>query len=284
MPLDAGLVALVLFAALLHAGWNALVKVDNDRMVAMALMCLAGGAAGAVLVAVAPPLDPAAWPYLLASAAVHHGYYFCLIQSYRHGDLSHVYPMARGIGPFIVALAAAPLAGELLSPGQMVGVGLVSLGITSLAFAGGVAACGRDWHPNAFAFLTGLTIAAYTLIDGLGARASGAAFAYVGWLNIVEAPFVPLLALALRRGRLAPYLRHHAWRGLLAGAVSIAAYGIALWAMTRGSLAHVAALRETSVIFAALIGTALLGERFGAARALAATLVAAGLALMNFLR
>jgi drug/metabolite transporter (DMT)-like permease len=242
---------------------------------------LSGGVVGLAMMPFAPPLPASAWPYLAGSIAVHQVYYFCLLQAYRHGDLNHVYPIARGLGPFLVALASGPVVGEILSLGQMAGTALVSIGIGSLALAQGGAAK-RHWHPNLYAIATGLTIAAYTFLDGLGGRASaGNVLGYVAWLNVLEAPWVPLLAIYLRGRQMMPYLRAQWWRGAAGGVIAAVGYGIAIWAFTQGSFAHVAALRETSVIFAALIGTLLLRESFGAFRIFAAILVVAGIMLMN---
>lgn len=281
MPaIDPGVAALVLAAALLHATWNALLKSDADRLVAFGLIALAGGVFGLGMLPFVPPPGPAAWPYLIASVIVHHVYYFCLLQAYRHGDLSLVYPIARGLGPFLVALSSGLLIGESLSAGELAGVALISLGLGSLALSNGWPQ-GRDWHPVTFAVATGVTIAAYTYLDGLGGRAAIEVLSYVAWLNVLEAPWMPLLAVVLRRRALLPYLRQHWWRGTLGGFIAAAAYAISIWAFTLGAIAHVAALRETSVIFAALIGTLFLREAFGPRRIVAAAVVAAGVVLLT---
>jgi drug/metabolite transporter (DMT)-like permease len=280
LRLDPGVVALVLLAALLHACWNAVVKSDSDRLVSMGLVMLAGALLGLAVVPFVPFPDPVAWPYLAASVLIHNFYYFFLLKAYRWGDLSHVYPISRGLGPLLVALASGRLIGEHLAPHEIGGVVLVSFGIASLAFGHGLPR-GKEWRPVIYAVLTGVTISAYTIADGLGARHAGNALSYIAWLNVVEGPWVFLLAVALRRGGIVLYLRRSWWRGFAGGIVATCAYGIAIWALSLGAMAHVAALRETSVIFAAAIGAILLHEGFGYRRIVAAAIVAAGLVLMN---
>ena len=154
------------------------------------------------------------------------------------------------------------------------------LGIFGLALGSGLAFAAA-WRPTFFAVMTGITIGAYTVTDGLGARVSGDALGYVVWLNLLEGPWILLIAAWKRGAMLIPYLRVHAWRGLAGGFVATMSYGIAIWALSLGAMAHVAALRETSVLFATLMGTLLLGERFGRRRLVAATLVVVGLLAMN---
>jgi drug/metabolite transporter (DMT)-like permease len=280
LRLDPSVVALVLVAALLHASWNAVVKSDSDRLVSMGLVMLAGTFLGLAVVPFVPFLEAAAWPYLIASILVHNFYYFFLLKAYRWGDLSHVYPIARGLGPLLVALASGRLVGEHLAFHEVGGVVLVSCGIASLAFGHGLPR-GREWRPVIYAVLTGVTISAYTIADGLGARHAGNALSYIAWLNVTEGPWVFLFAVAVRRGSIVLYLRRSWWRGLAGGVVATIGYGIAIWALSLGAMAHVAALRETSVIFAAAMGALLLRESFGRRRIVAAAIVAAGLVLMN---
>jgi drug/metabolite transporter (DMT)-like permease len=280
LRLDPGVVALVLLAALLHACWNAVVKSDSDRLVSMGLVMLAGALLGLAVVPFVPFPEAVAWPYLAASVLIHNFYYFFLLKAYRWGDLSHVYPISRGLGPLLVGLASGRLIGEHLAPHEIGGVVLVSCGIASLAFGHGLPR-GKEWRPVIYAVLTGVTISAYTITDGLGARHAGNALSYIAWLNVVEGPWVFLLAVALRRGGIVLYLRRSWWRGFAGGIVATCAYGIAIWALSLGAMAHVAALRETSVIFAAAIGAILLREGFGYRRIVAAAIVAAGLVLMN---
>jgi drug/metabolite transporter (DMT)-like permease len=280
LRLDPGVVALVLLAALLHASWNAVVKADSDRLVSMGLVMISGSLLGLCAAPFVTMPGPQAWPFLIASLLIHNFYYFFLLKAYRWGDLSHVYPIARGLGPLLVALMSGGLVGEELAPLEMLGVALVSCGIGSLAFSHGLPR-GGEWRPVIYAALTGVTIACYTIADGLGARAAESAIGYIVWLNIVEGPWLLLFGVAVRRGGIVLYLRRSWWRGLAGGIVATIGYGIAIWALSLGAMAHVAALRETSVIFAAAMGTLLLGERFGTRRIIAAAVVASGLILLN---
>ncbi len=259
-----------------------MLKSDADRVAGMATICLTGGVISLMLAPWAPFPEHSAWGYLVASGIVHHLYYFTLIQAYRHGDLSHVYPIARGLGPFIVALLSGPVFGEVLTVGQMAGVVLVSFGLASLAFHGQAdPTCPRDRRANLYAILTGILIAAYTFVDALGVRSVANPFSYILWLNILEAPFLPLFAIWLRGRALLPYLRQHGARAAASGALASFGYGIVVWAFALGAVAQVATLRETSVVIAALIGTFFLGEPFGPFRILAAVLVAAGIVVLH---
>jgi drug/metabolite transporter (DMT)-like permease len=280
-----GISFLVLLAALLHASWNAILKADSDRVAGMAAILVTGGVVGLALTPWVPFPEPTSWHYLLGSAVVHHIYYFTLIKAYRHGDLSHVYPIARGLGPFIVAILSGPVLGEALGIGQMAGVALVSCGLASLALHGrSDPACPRDGKANFYAILTGVLIASYTFLDALGVRSVADPFSYIVWLNVLEAPFVPLFAIWLRGRALLPYLRQNGLRAVAGGSLATLGYGIVVWAFAMGTVAQAATLRETSVIFAALIGTLFLREPFGPFRVLAAALVAAGVILLHIAR
>lgn len=272
--------AVVLGAAFMHATWNALVKTGADRVATLALIStvwlVAGGAAAAVL-----PLPAAAsWPNILLSTALHYGYVLGLLWMYREGDLSHVYPIARGSAPLALALLSPLVAGEALSGAEWLGVGVVSLGIVSLAFERGPP-WAQGAGPVAGALFTAATITAYTLTDGLGVRISGTAPGYAAWLFCLQGvPWLFVLArLRLRAPERVPL--RALGPGLLAGVLSMAAYTLVLWALSLAPVAPIAALRETGVIFAALIGALRLGEPFGRRRIAAAVLVAAGVALLN---
>jgi drug/metabolite transporter (DMT)-like permease len=269
----------VLASAVLHATWNALAKSIKDQLAAFTLIGL-----GSLLVALLIPFvaHPAAAsrPFIVVSALLHVGYATMLMLSYKAGDLGHVYPLARGVSPLLVAVLAAIIVHERLDLLRLGGVLLVCTGLAALALAGGPSRL--DGRPAlVFALGTGVFIAAYTVIDGIGVRRSGTALGYSTWLFTLESPVVPLFAFA-RRGRdLAAQLRP-IWRtGVLAGLLSLVAYALVIWAQTRGALAAVAALRETSVIIAAVIGALFLHEPFGRRRVIAATLVACGIVLLN---
>ena len=273
MDLTLGVTLAVLAAGLLHAGWNALLKASTGDVLLDTAAVVAGSSlcALALLAFVSLP-DPAAWPFIAASTAIHFGYYLTLVQAYRTGDLSFAYPLMRGSAPLIVTVLGSIFLRELPSVQMTAGILLISLGIVSIAFVQRGGAHRR--HPAAaayWAFANAAIIAAYTLVDGAGARASGNALAYVCWL----------IAVARRRARAFSYLRN-CWRtGLGGGACSLLAYGIVLWAMTRAPIAAIAALRETSVLFAALIGSLWLKEGFGWRRVAGAASVVAGIAALN---
>jgi|MDTC01.1.fsa_nt_gb drug/metabolite transporter (DMT)-like permease len=275
------IVALVLLAALSHALWNTLIKTGEDRLMTMAMILGTGTLICAPLAfAVAPP-DAASWPYLLTSALLLHTFYFAfLVKSYQVGDLSHVYPLARGVSPLLVAALAAAAAEEILPLMGLAGVALACLGITSLAFE-----TGRPWRndsrPLFYALGTAIFITLYTVVDGLGVRLSGNPFSYIVWLMMLHSIPFTCIAIVRRRGNVAPILRA-CWKKCLAGSLlNLFGYGVVLWAMNASTMAAISALRETSVIFAALIGALMLGERFGRLRIFAAVLVAAGIAMMN---
>jgi len=271
--------ALVLLAAALHAAWNALVKLGGDPFVRLAMVNLAGGVCALPLLPFAGLPTPASWPYLLGSIVAHHAYYLALAYGYRFGDLSHVYPIARGSAPPLVALGAWLFAGELPAAAGVVAVLLVCAGITSLAFDRGNRQVASA--PVLWGLATGAAIAAYTVFDGLGGRASGAVVAYILWLFVLDAvPFTLLVAWRRRRRLRAEIARN--WRGgTLGGALSFGAYALVIWAMSLGPMAPVSALRETSVIMAAWLGTRVLGEPFGRRRLKAAATVVAGVILLQ---
>ena len=278
--LTAGITLAVLGAGVLHATWNALLKsaAGGDAMLDTAAV-VAGSCFWSLLALPFVPLpQPAAWFFIAASSAIHFGYYITLAQAYRSGDLSFAYPLMRGTAPLIVAVLGSIFLRELPSVPMMVGIALICLGVVSIAFVQR-----RKHTPRAawWAFANAAIIAAYTLVDGAGARASGNAFAYVAWLIFLEGiPF--LVWIFARRGRPAlVYLRGWARTALVAGACSLAAYGIVLWAMTRAPIAAVAALRETSVLFAALIGSMWLKEGFGWRRMAGAASVVVGIAALK---
>jgi len=264
----------VLFAALLHAAWNALVKRGADPLVELALVTLGASVIALPLLPLVPVPPAAAWPFLLASVLIHVGYYATLVGTYRHADLSVGYPLMRGSAPLLVTLAGVLFFGEHPAPATWVGIVLICGGVLSLGLAG------FDWRHSRvsthWALANAFIIALYTLVDAAGVRAAEAPQSYVVWLFVLDALPFPILILALKRRELSAYARRFWLRGLFSGALSAAAYGVVLWAMTRAPVAAVAALRETSVIFAALIGAWLLKEGHIARRLVGAATVAAG--------
>ncbi len=267
----------VIAAAVTHAAWNAIAHGIKDQTLAFGLIGVGGIAVGIPLVIVAAMPRADCWPYLLASVAIHVFYNLLLMQCYRLGEFSQVYPLARGTSPLVVTILAAIFIHEHLALPQIAGVLVVSVGLATLVLAGR--------RPGRAAFLaavgTGLTIAAYTTVDGVGVRLSASPVGYIGWLMVLESLCVPMFAVVRRRDVLLKQPKRILLAGLAAGALSVLAYGLVLWAQTRGALAPIAALRETSVIFGAIIGTLVFREPFGRTRIAATVLVAAGIILMN---
>lgn len=271
-------IALVLLAAVLHASWNAIAHAVPDRLVGFAMIGLVDLVGGALLAAFGGPLPERAWPFVIASALLHVFYTLLLLASYQLGDFGQAYPLARGTAPWLVALAAVVLLGRTPPVLELVGVLVVSAGLTALVLAGGRP--GRAQLP-AFgaAVATGVMIAGYTVVDGVGVG-TAPVLAYTGWMFALQGPPVVLLAL-WRRGRAFPAaVRRYGAAGAAGGVISLTAYGIVLWAQTSGELAQIAALRETSIVFGALIGALWLRERFGIRRVVPAAVVLAGVILI----
>ncbi|HET7413865.1 MAG TPA: hypothetical protein VFJ18_14510 [Pararhizobium sp.] len=264
---------LVLSAAVLHATWNAMVKSGGDRAVVLAAVSLATFLLGAALAILSPLPAPAAWPFLALSAVLHCGYYAFLYYAYRFGDLSHVYPIARGIAPALVAAGAYLTIGEELSWPALCGLAAISLGIMLLSV--GRKATRGDPRALAFALGTGVIIASYSVTDGIGVRLAEAPFGYIGWLMALELPVV-IFVLA-RRMRYGTPIDGRSFRiGLVGGILSVFAYGAVIYANSFTHLAAVSAVRESSVIFASLIGLVIFGERPWQRRLVSACIVAAG--------
>jgi drug/metabolite transporter (DMT)-like permease len=277
--LTPAVIAIVVGAGALHATWNAVTKQSADRLVAFGWLSIAATVGGGLILALTGLPDRAAIWFAVTSAVIHVAYDLALMNSYRLGSFSQTYPIARGTSPLVVAAGAFLLAHEELSPAALTGVLTLAVGLMSLAFSAG--RLSRDDLPAiGAALLTGLTIAAYTIVDGLGVRRSGDPWAYAGLLFLLQGPPVAIVAAVRRRGAV---WRDRATmaRGLLAGLLSLAAYGIVLWAQTRAPLAEVAAIRETSVVFAAVIGVAAFGENFGRRRVAAAVVIATGIVLIG---
>jgi drug/metabolite transporter (DMT)-like permease len=277
--LSPAIVALVLCAAVMHASWNALLKSGGDRLRAITLMSLASGAAALPVLPFVPLPAAAAWPALAVSAVVHVAYNLFLVLAYRHGDLGQVYPIARGSSPLLITLAAALIAGERPGPATLAGIVLISGGIASLS-RGWAAAASRRGLLAALA--TGVLIAAYSVADGIGGRLSGAPHAYAAWLFVLDALPMPVIYWAVR-GRRAPLIDRTpaTWRGASGGVASLIAYALVIWAASVAPMGAVSALRETSVVFAALIGRVFLDERLSAGRLASCAAVAAGALLLG---
>ena len=281
MALDGAVLAAVLFGALLHASWNALIKGGSDKALDTALIHGLGIVIALPMVAIVGLPPRAAWPFLAASGVVHLGYYVALVGAYKHGELGLTYPVMRGLAPLLVATASAALIGEALGGAAWAGVLAVSVGVIAIGLSRGAvggATGGNAAKALRYALANAAIIALYTVIDGLGVRAAGNALAYVATLFLFEGLPYLLLVLWRRRAQMQSTLAHARARwpvALLGTAASFGSYAIALWAMTRAPVALVAALRETSVLFAALLGALWLKEGFGALR-IAGTLAVVG--------
>ncbi len=272
-----GVFLAVLGAALLHASWNALIKIGTSKLGAMLIFSVVSGAIG-LAVAVTRPLPGAeVWPWLMASTMIHVVYQGCLALAYETGDLSRVYPIARGAAPIMVLAVGAVLLPDRLAPAEILGVVVMGAGL--LAMARGVFSGGESRRLLPFALGSAVATAGYSLVDGMGARVSGDAVAYVAWLFILNAVIFSALLLAVK-GRAAVPRGARAWGGgAVAASASYAAYAISIWAMTVAPIALVAALRESSILFAVLIGWLIFGERMRSEKALAAVLILTGVVL-----
>jgi drug/metabolite transporter (DMT)-like permease len=270
----------VLLAAVLHASWNAFVKAADDGLISIAILGAGQVALGFILVLHTGLPTRAALPYLALSIIVHQAYHLGLVMQYRFGDLGQVYPLARGASPLLVAGAAWWLAGESLNGWSGLAIVIICAGIVSLSLVGrGTAHNGKAL---AWASFTALSIAGYSIADGLGARLTPEPLSYIAWLFLLNGMPPVAVALILRnRRQIQRALAQNGWRSGLGGPFSLAAYGIVIWAMTKAPLAHVTALRETSVIVAALIGSVLFKETFGGRRVAAATVIVAGIAMLQ---
>ena len=280
MPLQVHLALLVLVAAVLHATWNAVLKASGERFLTFTVIAATGTGLGLLAAPFVALPAAATWPYLIASALIHNGYYVFLLLAYGHGDLSQVYPLARGAAPLAVTVLAAIFAGEAPNSAGLAGVALVSLGIISLMFAGGRPR-GTALKPILLALVTALFIASYTVVDGLGLRAAATPGSYIVWLNIVVGiPFMIGTAL-IRPREFGSFLRTRWKPGFAGGVLSVVAYAIVLYALGRGAMAHVSALRETSVLFASLIGVVAFGEPLGWRRVACAGAIVAGMFVLQ---
>src|SRR5712671_6307195 len=270
----------VLFGAACHAGWNAFLKIKLDPFSAMALIAMMSALVVLPLIAVLPLPPPPAWPWLAASVVCHLGYFIGLTEAYRTGDMGQVYPIARGTAPLLTAIAGTIFVGELIGLRGWIGIVALVSGVFLLSLYGGRSLT-FDKRAVAFALFTAVTICGYSIVDGSGARASGNAHVYTVWLFLFDGTMMLIFAL-LRRGTaffadVAIY-----WKtGLIGGVLSLAAYWIAIWAMTVAPIALVAALRETSVLFATAIAVVVLKEPLQPPRIIAALMIVTGLVLIR---
>ena len=283
MHLDPGplVVVLVLAAAVLHAGWNAIAHTAADRLVGFALISTATFVIGGAVAVTQPLLDARDFTLVTVSAAIHVAYFVLLLASYQQADLSRAYPLSRGTGVALTAFASIFLPRASLGPDVLVGVGLVVLGLVGVTLAGPPLTLG-DRTGIATALATGVAIAGYTVVDGSAVSGGAPVLAYAGWLFLLQSWVVPIVAIARRGRRLPALARKQAFAGLGGGVVSMAAYGLVLLAQTSGALAAVAALRELSIAFGVLIGVFVLHEQAARKRLLPALVLTAGAVVLAF--
>ena len=271
----------VLFAALCHAGWNALIKVGLDPLSTTTLISIGSGVVALLLLPFVGLPAWAAWPWLIASVVIHLFYFASLIEAYRTGDLGQVYPVARGSAPLMTATVTTLFIGEKLSLIGWGGIVALVAGVFLLSVHGGRDLAKIDRRAVGFALVTALTICGYSVIDGVGGRLAGDPNAYSLWL-FVGIALVMLPYALYRDGRdVIPAMQKYWRRGFAGGALQVLSYGIAIWAMTVAPIAIVATLRETSVLFGAVIAVAVLKEPLRAVRIAAALLIVCGLVLIR---
>ena len=270
----------VLFGALIHAIWNALIKAQPDKFSAAALVAIGAGAIALPIMTILPAPPMAAWPYIVASSIIHVGYFALVAFAYRSADLGVAYPLTRGTAPPLTALLAFFLIGEILGLSQWLAIAAIAAGIVALS-ADALLRGGLTRNTALAAFGNAGVIVVYTLVDGLGARAAGSGLVYVAWMLAGTAVLLLAWMLALRGANFIGDIRRGWLFALGTGGLSLASYAIALWAMTLAPIGLVAAVRETSVLFAAILGTVLFGESFGPRRWLALGLIVTGIIVLR---
>jgi len=273
MPAHA--VYIVLFAALMHAAWNSIVKSGDDKLLTAVMITTVAAAIAGVALPFLPQPAAASWPFIAGSVSLQTLYYALLAAAYRRADMSHAYPIMRGTAPLIVAAVSAWLIGEIVSQAQWLGIGLICGGVLGLAVHAPTHST-RHRSATAFALANACVIASYTVIDGLGVRRSGAPAAYTLWIFLFTGIEMLLWILNRRRREFAAYARGKWLQGLAGGAGTVISYVLALWAMTVAPVALVAALRETSILFATVISALVLKERVTPQRLACTGLIIAG--------
>jgi drug/metabolite transporter (DMT)-like permease len=278
--MDASVFALVLLAAACHAGWNAAIKLGLEPFSVTALIAVSSGLLALPILPFVGLPPVAAWPWVAASVVLHIGYFIGLTEAYRTGDMGQVYPIARGTAPLMTAVVSALWLGESSGLAGWLGIALLGGGVMLLSLRGGRTR-GLDRRSVGFALFTAITIAAYSIVDGVGARVSGDPHAYAVVLFIGNGIMMASMA-SMRRGQAIVREMTQYWKvAFTGGALSFASYWIAIWAMTVAPIAMVAALRETSVLFAAAIAVVFLKEPVRASRMVSAAMIVAGLAMIR---
>lgn len=272
------IVAIVLLASALHAGWNALIKISGDRIAVMAVMTIAGSVMSLAVLPFVDSPSPESWPLLFLTIVLHTGYSFFLAVAYDHGDLGQVYPIARGSAPILVTIGAFVFAGEYLDTPALIGVVCLAMGVIALTFD---RASGVQTNPKAvfYALATGLCIASYTVVDGIGVRKSDSIMGFAVWLTLGDGILIFLIAMIWKKSAIWNVMRTGWGKGLAGGAMQVSAYWIIVLALALAPMGMVSALRETSVLFAALISTFILKEGFGVWRFVSAGLITFGIIL-----
>lgn len=252
----------VLLAALLHASWNAMIKSGDDVLLDTAAIVAGAGLLAVPFLFVVPLPAAPSWPYIFGSIGTHLAYYFLMVNAYRTGELSLVYPLMRGVAPLITAVLGIVWLREVPAPISWLGMLLISIGVVALALrpVGNAPVLAGHGRAVGFALANAAVIAVYTIIDGTGARLAGNPWSYIVWLFVLDAIPFSIYMLATRRRAFVAALGNRRWYGLIGGGLSAGAYAISVWAMTKAPVALVASLRETSVLFATLIGARLLKE------------------------
>jgi drug/metabolite transporter (DMT)-like permease len=270
--MTAGVVCIVLGAALLHAAWNALLRSGADRFWSIVVMGVASASVALPLTFILAAPARASWPFVGLSAFLQICYCVVLARAYREGELGSIYPIARGSSPMLVTLGAFVFAGEKLGPLALLGVAMVSFGIVGMTFGRGR----PNWSSIVAALATGLFIASYTVADGIGSRLSGNPQSYAAWLFLFQGAPMPLVYFAMR-GRLAidPFALE-TLKAAGAGVMSLLGYGAIIWALSLSPMGQVSALRETSILFAVLMGRIFLGETLTVNRVVAGMAIAIG--------
>jgi drug/metabolite transporter (DMT)-like permease len=273
--------AAVLFAAACHAGWNAAIKRTLDPLATTVLISIGAAVAALVLAPFAGLPAAPAWPWVIASVLIHLVYFAALIESYRAGDMGQVYPLARGSAPLMTAALSPLIVGEVVGAIAFAGIALLAAGVLLLSLRGGRDLVRINARAVGFALLTAVTICGYSLVDGIGARRAGDPNGYSVALFAGIGPVMLIYALA-RSGRGVIAAMGRQWQtGLVGGALQFGSYGIAIWAMTLAPIAIVAALRETSVLFGAVIAVVILKEPLRLPRIVAALMIVVGLVLIR---
>lgn len=274
---------LVLLAALMHASWNFLVKCTQDKHLSMSAVVLGHVPFAIAAIIYSPSPDTGALPYLIVGAMLHTGYQLFLLNSYRIGDLSQVYPLARGVAPLIVAGISVMVLGIRLSGFELAAVLTIATGIMSLTLERSSDGL-KNGRASALAIITGMFIAAYSLVDGLGARQAGTALGYYGWLSSINAVIFAVIMRFIRPGLVKKMIRND-WRlAIRGGFASFTAYSLVIWAFTMAPIALVSALRETSIVFALLLGVFVLKERLDLVKVFATVLTMIGVGMLRIHR